>query len=365
MAAHGSEGWRFEWLITWDEVWDPAFVRQWEGWMEASPDAHVFFHPALVRAWTETYRPLRRLEPRFLIGRRGEDCTVFFPLVLDRCGWKDAWLRVIRPVGYNEYDYHDPVWAGERTPTLTSSFWQALREGLNRQKMADVASVPRVREPCATEGNGFAEVNKAPFIPLSGIGSIEELLSRFSGKSRYNLRRERAQLERLGALRLRVFGQDEVQPALGVLPDFLRAHVDKWPGAYRADGFFGRLVSHGLPSGVLHVSVLEVGGKAVSWHIGFFCRRRFYYYVPAFNHEAARCSPGMVHLVKLIEDALARGATVFDLLTGEEAYKLRWTNTSTVLYGFTMRMPGLGSWVRSAGRKALRRAASVVLRRPV
>ena len=73
--------------------------------------AHVFFHPALCMAWLETYRPIRKLEPLFCIGDSNHN-HFFLPLVLWRKNWKNAFQKVIVPVGYSDFDYHEPYCIG-------------------------------------------------------------------------------------------------------------------------------------------------------------------------------------------------------------------------------------------------------------
>ena len=113
--------WKFEWITTWDEVWSPDFVEQWQSWVKDSASAHVFFHPALVKAWVETYTALRDIQPRFLIAQVGSDCTVFMPLILMKSNWKDIWQRSMLPVGYSEFDYHDPIMSVKGDTALWSS----------------------------------------------------------------------------------------------------------------------------------------------------------------------------------------------------------------------------------------------------
>jgi len=141
--------------------------------MEKSPDAHVFFEPSMVRAWYETYRNRRRIEPRFLIFRPNSECTVFYPLVLDRGRWKDVWLRVIEPVGHNGFDYQDPILSGGCSATIGSSFWQAIVDELSASGGGfDLFEIPRVRQGRTLGFEGFSETGKAPFLELVGFGII-------------------------------------------------------------------------------------------------------------------------------------------------------------------------------------------------
>ena len=364
-VAPGNDDWRFEWLTTWDEVWDPSFVSQWEGWMDASPDAHVFFHPALVRAWTETYRALRRIEPRFLIARRGEDCTAFFPLVLDRCGWKNAWLRVIRPVGYNEFDYHDPILHGDPSRETWLGFWHALGEEIMAREDCDVLSVPRAREPCTGQGEGLSATEGAPYILLARFRDFDDFLRGLGSKHRQDIRRKQRELEKLGALRIHIFRKDELAGASRAVERFLEAHRARWPNAYRPEGFLQRLVERCLPEGLLHLSVLESAGRPISWDMDFLHGRHLYCYVWAYEADMATYSPGKVHFANLIEAVMARGISHLYLGRGLEPYKLWWTKESVTLYALRMARRGLGPRFRLSARKILRQAASLVLRRPV
>jgi hypothetical protein len=116
--------WKFHWLTRWEEIWDEGFVRQWQAWLDESPSAHVFFHPAMVKAWMETYLPLRDLLPCFLIAESAAH-IVFFPLVFWRRNWKNAFQKLLIPVGYSDYDYHDPIVVGLKTEESIgmNSFW--------------------------------------------------------------------------------------------------------------------------------------------------------------------------------------------------------------------------------------------------
>jgi len=348
-------------LTTWGEVWDPAFVSEWRGWIDQSPDAHVFFEPSLVRAWYETYRELRGIEPRFLVAREGSERIVFSPLVFDRRGWKDGWLRVIQPAGHNEFDYHDPICSGPCTKEMSSSFWIALKHELDNGSIDfDLLCLPRIRESCAGRLQGFQETGKSPFLDLSISESFEDVLSSLSGNMRQGIRRKQRRLEKLGETKLRVFDKGEVGPATGMLTGFLRTHKARWPQAYRAEGFFERLIVNVLPQGLLHLSTLECDGRPISWHIGFVHKLRFYWYVPSYDSEMSRYSPGQIHLAKLINEALSQGVEAFDFLRGEERYKLEWTAESVGLYECRLLMPGVRPRLRSGFRALLRGGAGLL-----
>jgi len=359
--GHSASDWQFEWLTTWDQVWARDFVAQWKLWMIQSPDAHVFFEPSVVRAWYETYRDLREIEPRFLIARRGSEQTVFYPLVFDHCGWKDAWLRVIRSVGYNEFDYHDPICNCECSKDVWSSFWIGLDDELEKRgRDLDLLSISRVRERCTGGVEAFEEVEKAPFINLFQFKSIDDLLAGRSKNLRCDIRRKQRRLTKEGEFRLQVFDKGETGPATEMLAGFLKAHQARWPLSYQARGFFERLIAGVLPDGFLHVSVLKVEDKVLSWHVGFTHKRRFYWYVPAYDGSMSRFSPGKIHLAELISECLQQGIKVFDFLKGEEPYKMEWTSDKTLLFQRQKLVPRMGPKVRLGARALLHRTARML-----
>ena len=47
--------WRFDWLRSWDEVWEPRHLARWRAASD-DPTAHAtpFMHPDLVRGWLAT-----------------------------------------------------------------------------------------------------------------------------------------------------------------------------------------------------------------------------------------------------------------------------------------------------------------------
>lgn len=136
--------WNFVILNNWEEIWSKENLSRWEELMEQSPYVHVFFHPALVKAWVETYRPLRKLTPIFLWmlddnGNRG-----IFPLVLWRKNWKNAFTRSIVPIGYSDFDYHDPIFL-QRVEDI-SSFWNQFFEFLRQHYRYDEICIDGITE---------------------------------------------------------------------------------------------------------------------------------------------------------------------------------------------------------------------------
>jgi CelD/BcsL family acetyltransferase involved in cellulose biosynthesis len=331
--------WKFHWLTRWTEIWDEGFVLQWQTWLAESPTAHVFFHPALVKAWVETYLPLRDIRPCFLIAESDAN-MVFLPMVLWRRNWKNAFQRLLVPVGYSDYDYNDPIisYADGATAFDSESFWVYFNEELSTACPFnyDRILLDGIRSGFSGKGNRWTERETCTWTDLTPFQSPEVYLPSLKSSLRGDLRRQERRMQETGEINYLVFEESMGQKALKELIPFLNAHSRRWPEAYKAPRFHEHLIIQGMEAGILHFSVLRIGGDAVAWHLGFIYRDRFYYYLPAQKEEFDRLSPGKVLLLRCVEDAIARGLTVFDHLRGEENYKAGWTDKTETLWSLQL-----------------------------
>jgi CelD/BcsL family acetyltransferase involved in cellulose biosynthesis len=172
------------------------------------------------------------------------------------------------------------------------------------------------------------------------------------------LARKQRKLAASGEARFRVYGPDEVEAVLGWLPDLERAYRARYPDGEVTPAFLRSLVSHGLPSGVVHCSALELDGRAFSWHVGFHLNRVHYDYLCGFDADYARLSPGLMHVHGLIAWLYAEtDARIFDFLLGAEPYKADWTDGEEVtVRNGQLRSRAPATLPRAWARNALMRA---------
>ena len=233
--------WHFEWLTSWDEVFSDSFQAQWRHWSDEAFNSHVFFHPAMARVWIETYRPLRDIRPAFLIGRSA-DATVFFPLVLWRQSWKNAWRRLIVPVGHSDFDYHDPLAIGPEATFSWDGFWSAFFTEVKARWAGrfDALEIDGVREPCNSRSAGFTPQDVCPFIDLTPYRSLEEFIGSLKSKTRTDLHRRERKLNELGEVSFRKYLPEEGETAVASMEQMLQHHSRRWPNASRhVDGGAG------------------------------------------------------------------------------------------------------------------------------
>lgn len=323
--------WNFKWLTTWAEIEESYFQIQWDNWLKEASRSHVFFHPIIANVWIKTYLPLRNLKPFFCIAELN-NTILFLPLVLWQKNWKNCFQKVIIPVGYSDYDYHDPIIIGDLTDQQWNLFWEQLPIQLKQKCTYDKIGINGIRLKC----NGMKrEDDTAPF---SNIGIFENsniLLKSLSTSLRGDINRQVRRLEEKGDLSYFKYNSDTLIEALASLPEFLEKHQARWPNAYKAPEFHFNLINDGIKSGAVHFSEFRLNNKPISWHLGFEWNRRFYYYMPAIDPNFANYSPGKLHIFKLIEEAIENKLVVFDYLRGDESYKSGWAKEQSLLYQFT------------------------------
>jgi len=332
--------WKFHWLTRWEEIWDEGFVRQWQAWLDESPSAHVFFHPAMVKAWMETYLPLRDLLPCFLIAESAAH-IVFFPLVFWRRNWKNAFQKLLIPVGYSDYDYHDPIVVGLKTEESIgmNSFWADFIVELQRvsgQIYFDRLILDGIRQLVAGEGKSWTPGDTCPWADLRPFERPEAFLPSLKTSLRGDLRRQERRINEVGKLAYNVFTRGMIEQALQELHPFLAAHARRWPAAYKPPHLHENIVVRSMEAGLLHFSTLKIGDESAAWHLGFVFRDRYYYYLPAQEEQFERLSPGKVLLLKCIEQAIINRLSIYDFLRGEESYKAGWTDNTEQLFNLKL-----------------------------
>lgn len=351
--------WKLDCLSDWSQVWDPGFLDLWQGLSEQSAQANVFYSIPLVRAWTDTYRQLAAIEPRFLTGRDETGAEAVLPMVLFRRGWKGGWLRSLEPVGANEFDYHDALIAGDDSSApLPHGFWSAAAALLHPSRPEwDVMHIPRLRTPPPVDTFPVASSDAAPFVDLSMFGSFDSYLASRPSRHRQDLRRQQRRLLERGPVKVRWHNATDPLPLQQAMEALALHRRSRWPNAYEAPGLLHNIVKEGMPSGTVQFAELRVGDRPVAWHLGFAHRRSFHYYLPAFEPEMAAYSPGKVLLAGLIEEAIRQRFSRFDLLSGREPYKTVWQTGETPLASVEERHTSAGARIRmSAGRTARRLA---------
>lgn len=366
--------WTFEWHFDWPGTQTEGLERDWQAAWEKSETGHVFQQPALSRIWVQAVALRRDERPVLLVAHDGTH-TIYFPFTIRRHRARRLWRRELRALGGElVFDYQDPFVAGPPLrPIEWMEFWSALyknskRLDIDRVHLSHIPSYAIAAEadlpkPFNGENGEWAIATVAPVMDLRGLSNLEEILMRVSANHRSKMRRKMRAVASL-APHLRVFSKDDVAGAL-LMFDGMRPQYDQQYGSQGQPhmfmdelnvDFYRAMIREGLPAGWLHVSMLEIDGNPVSWHIGFLWNQRFYWYKPCYGVDDGKLLPGHLHIVYLLMQGLSEGWEYFDFTVGSERYKFSWATDSPPVY----RSVWYSSNLRSRLHHGLHKGAQVI-----
>lgn len=172
----------------------------------------------------------------------------------------------------------------------------------------------------------------APFIRWAAFPEWPAFETQLNQRRKQLLADTRRQTRHLSALGELVFVYDDARPAAFET-------CARWKSAqYMATGIPDKFFQDNLElfralqrKGVLVVSTLSVGEKIVAAHIGACWEGRFYYWIPAYDSDHGKLSPGRVLLMSLLKECHARGHREFDFLLGDEDYKWHYATDCRVV----------------------------------
>ena len=299
----------------------------WMDRLQTAEVSHVFFHPILMEAWLKTYELLRQNELIIIEATSKDGNVALLPLVLWEKGWKHAFIRCIVPVGYSDYDYHDPIFMKKPSDKSLQSYWKGLLDFLRFFKVDEI-NLGGIRTSYVDNRQAWVKGEICPCLNLERIHSEKELMNFFSTKLRGDIRRQIRRLNEMGELKFREFSKEDEVPE-ELWHQFMVAHSKKWPNAYKAPGFHWNLLKQCSLNGPVHFSTLMLADTPIAWHLGFEFKGIYYYYMPAGNPEYLKQSPVKIHLYYLICRAIAKHYQMYDHLRGDETYKSGWSDNYT------------------------------------
>lgn len=317
--------WKFDIIEDWEKVWSEKHLCKWNDLLMQSSTSHVFFHPLLVRIWIDTYLPLRNFTPIFVWGEsENGNNSAFLPLVLWRKDWRGAFLYSIIPVGYSDYDYHDPLFINSPDAVELATYWEELLIRLQSYH-ADEVLLNGFRDRCIASNGLWLQGEICPSLDLTKINSEESLMAFFGTKLRGDIRRQMRRLGEMGTLRFVEYASEKDIPE-GLFEQFMDAHRQRWPNAYKAPLFHERLVEACSLNAPIHFSAMMLDETPIAWHLGFEFQGVYYYYMPAGNPDFQKQSPVKIHLYYLILRAIGKKYVLYDHLRGDETYKSGWSD---------------------------------------
>jgi CelD/BcsL family acetyltransferase involved in cellulose biosynthesis len=334
------------------DEWRPLAERQ----------ANAFVTPDWFLAWLR--RCGKGWEPRVAVVRTPEGALRgLLPLV----GQKGSGRRTLRfcPVGDR---FHPVAAAGEEravaiaaAPAVASpardfrslllenvdvggDWWHDLAEA----SPATMATVERAE-------------SVLPFVELADLdwdaflaGRSRQLRSQLGRKLR-SLRKEHDVEFR------RTRSPEEVASDLGIL---YRLHDARWAQRSYSSSFSDSAVrafhldfaTAALERGWLRLTSMEVDGAPIAALYGWLIGGRWSYYQAGFDPEWSGYSPGFLLLAETIRQAIEDGASEYDMLLGDEAFKRRFATSSRTVCTVVIAPRGQRAHISAAAGARLRRA---------
>jgi CelD/BcsL family acetyltransferase involved in cellulose biosynthesis len=206
-----------------------------------------------------------------------------------------------------------------------------------------------------------------PFIDLRGH-TWESYLGSLGSEHRYNFQRRLRKLQTQHDLRFeRVASEGRRRELLPVLFELHRLRWSERGGSDGLDGhgiaaFHEELSRLALDRGWLRLFVLWLGSSPAAALYGFRYGSVFYFYQSGFDPAYRKLSVGLVAMGLAIQSAIEEGASTFDLLHGEEAYKSHWAKEARSLERIVVYPPGLRGRL-SWGEEAAAQVARGLMRR--
>ncbi len=288
-----------------------ALVPAWSALADRCPDATVFQRPEWLMPWCKH-------ELRGTVESFGVWCDGILVGLLPLFRWRDGNADVLSLLGAGVSDYQDalvdPGCDGAAlglARAVAGARWDRLELSELREGSCLLAlELPGERHRVAQD--------RCPALPIAaGLPP--------------GLQRELAYQRRRAAREIGIaIGRDVVPgDVVGALAEL---HAARWSA--RGEGgalasttrraFLADAVDHVAARDALVVAGVRFGGALAAIAIGFLDRDTVRYYLGGFDPRYELRSPGNLAIAALIDEAARRGATTFDFLRGDEAYKYRF-----------------------------------------
>ncbi|MEX0973207.1 MAG: GNAT family N-acetyltransferase [Solirubrobacterales bacterium] len=344
---------------------DSDLVERWRALAELRENP--FLTPEWYAAWLAAHPDE---DPFVLLWQPGGELRGVLPLVATR----ERAVRVLRFAGARRADWLGPACRPEDEAAMAAACVEVLLQQrsawhLFRLDRVDLAGAwPEAlwssEAPKGVAPGRSRRTDVLPFIRF-GDGGYEAYLADRSRNFRSQLGRRRRKLEREHGLRFRLTAEPE---RLAADFEIFRAlHEERWRdrgGSSSGDEdvmrFQRGFAAAALERGWLRLWIAEADGvPAAAWY-GWRIGGRYCYALSGLSERFEPLALGTVLLAHTIEQAAVEGATVYDMMWGDEDYKRRFETgrreAATWVVGRRRHPVALAASARSAVEMKLRRA---------
>ena len=317
---------------------DPSFIAKWNNLLSRNPTSTVFSSPTWQAAVANEFVPAGQF--RLITVTRGEELLGVLPLGLNTASMLESPGRWVS-------DYLDPlIDAGAAEECwaiileLLNDLWDWSVAGVRLHHLREDSTLRVILKALSPKfGFNYRErrATMAPYIPLPA--TWDEYLASLDGHERKEIKRKIRNAQTKGQLRwLTLKTPDEVSPALERALSGMR-QAESFKADFTEEilvGFLRRLCPKLSAQGDFYIQELWVGGKASAWLLCLRSAQGPMIYNTSYDFAQKQWSPGIVSFSLAIQDAIAAGNPVFNLLRGGEEYKKRLGAKDLELIGITL-----------------------------
>lgn len=343
-------------LVNSDNGFD-ALKREWDTLVELA-DAHIFQSFEWQRLWWKHFGGKNRLH--IIVFRKKEELIAIAPLYLERVSllykfsfWKLNFIGSSVPAGnstgvfvdYSPTDYLDLIVRPEYEDHIAELFLLYLEKAgdqfnqVNFDEVSEESFLIRKVVPAMEKRNWSLKKIRQENCPRINLpDSMEEYLLELSGKVRYELRYSKRAVTEKELFRVET--PESLESARRMFDEFVRLHQMRWnsqglPGIFADQNyleFLSDVTDAVFKRGWLRMKIVKTtDDQSLAVDYAFMFNNRLYDYQKAFDVESplsSKYGPGKTLFYYLMEEAIYEGCTVFDLLRGDEKYKMRIANDS-------------------------------------
>jgi CelD/BcsL family acetyltransferase involved in cellulose biosynthesis len=227
---------------------------------------------------------------------------------------------------------------------------------------SDAVAMPLLEAALSRAGLATQRQAEQPSPYLTLPDAAESLLASCSKNFRSQLRSGRNRLAREGDVEVQIAGRDiDVGDAFDTLVALHRARWGPDDGSFDTEAyvaFHRALCPRLLEAGRLLLVLLCVDGRAVAARYDFLFAERIWCFQGGWDPAYEKQRVGTILTAEVMRLGIEQGATEYAFLSGDDAYKRRWTSESRTLHDLVV-------WGR--GRRAtwarLRQQLKATLRR--
>ncbi len=353
--------WQFESLDTLQQF--EALAVEWEALLDAAHTDNIFLSHTWLREWWRAYSEGRQLW--VVAARRGGRLAGAAPLMIERTrqGARRLAFMGAGSVVPNHLDFVvEPQSRAELTTLLCDYVWRHNA----RWDVLDFDTLPEGSPTLAAlaqrPGAVAAVAARCPYAVLPR--SFAAYLQSRGSETRGQLRAKQHRLMRdyPSANFRRVRAAAELDAAFEAL---VRLHQQRWterglPGSFSNAPFidFHRAAAlAALAQDRLRLYYAQIDGVFAALYLCYRTGRRVQYYNAGYDDRWSKYSLGSQTLAYAIEQSIAEGATEFDFLQGDEAYKTHWATHSRANWQLQLAGPhprGQLAWARQETPRRLR-----------